>query len=186
MEKKPNFFVISGPSGSGKTSLCRKIANDNGFYYSISHTTRPQRENEVDGQDYFFVDEPKFMSMVDSGDMLEWARVYDNLYGTSKSNIEKMLAKGRSVIVDVDSQGASQIKKLMPFAVLIFIRTPSLDDLQQRLSKRGRDSTDEIKKRMSNAESELTHMKEYDHIIVNDDFEDSAVEIQKIVDTAGI
>lgn len=184
MEKKANFFVISGPSGSGKTSLCRKIANDNGFYYSISHTTRPQRENEVDGQDYFFVNEDEFMGMVETGDMLEWARVYDNLYGTSKSKVEKMLAEGRSVIVDVDSQGASQIKTLMPHAILIFIKTPSLDDLEKRLSKRGRDSSDEIQKRMSNAESELTHMKEYDHVVVNDDFEDSAVEIQKLVDGA--
>lgn len=179
--KIPPFFAVSGPSGSGKTSICRKMAAEFGLYYSVSHTSRPQRENEVNGKDYFFVTRQEFENLQSQGEFLEWAQVYDNLYGTSKRIIEEKLGQGQGVIVDVDTQGADSIRNLMPHVVLIFIRTPHLEDLTERLKIRGRDSLDEIAKRMKNAESELSHIKEYDHVVVNDDFDRAASEVKAII-----
>lgn len=179
--KKAPFVVVSGPSGSGKTTLCRMIAKDNDWYYSISHTTRPQRAKEVNGRDYYFVGSGEFRDLVASGEFLEWAQVYDNNYGTSKRIIESKLAQGQGVVVDVDTQGASHIKKLYPEAVLIFIKTGTPEMLRQRLVLRGRDGQQEIDKRMKNAVTELEHVSEYDYVVVNDDLQQANSAIRAII-----
>jgi guanylate kinase len=179
--KRPPLFVVSGASGSGKTSICRKIATEFGLYYSVSHTTRPKRAKEVEGKDYFFVSAVEFKALIKAGEFLEWAQVYDNYYGTSKRIIEEKLAKGSGVILDVDTQGAASIKTLFPDAVLIFLNTPSLKDLQDRLTMRGRDSNDEIKKRVAYAENENAKMAQYDYVILNDDFDRAVGEVKGIV-----
>lgn len=175
------FYVVSGPSGSGKTTICRRIADEFGWYYSVSHTTRALREGEKEGVDYFFVNAAKFQDMIQKGEFLEWARVYDNYYGTSRQNIEERLKCGQGVILDVDTQGAAQIKKLMLKAILVFIKTVELDDLKARLKTRGQDDDGEIAKRMKNAQSELSHIGEYDHVIVNDDIKNSVQKFKLII-----
>lgn len=179
--KSPPLIVVSGASGSGKTSICRKIAAEFGLYYSVSHTTRPKRAKEEDGKDYFFVTTDEFKKLIKAGEFLEWAPVYDNYYGTSKRIIEEKLAAGMGVILDVDTQGAASIKALFPDAVLIFLNTPSLMDLQNRLTKRGRDSGDEIKKRVAYAENENAKMGQYDYVVLNDDFDRAVDEVKAIV-----
>lgn len=179
--KCPPLFVVSGASGSGKTSICRKIAAEFGLYYSVSHTTRPKRAKESQGKDYFFVTAEEFQKLIKAGEFLEWAQVYDNYYGTSKRIIEEKLAKGCGVILDVDTQGAASIKGLFPEAVLIFLNTPSLKDLQDRLTHRGRDSDDEIKKRVAYAENENAKMSQYDYVVLNDDFDRAVGEVKGIV-----
>lgn len=181
LDKKAPFFVVSGPSGSGKTTICREIANEFGWYFSISHTTRAQRKNERDGYDYYFVDEASFKEMMSRGEFLEWAQVYGNFYGTSKKIIEQKLSEGCGVILDVDTQGAANIKKLMPQAVLIFIKTKTLDDLKMRLEKRGRDATEDISRRLKNAQTEMSHTGEYDHVICNDELIAALTEMRKII-----
>lgn len=178
---QPPIFVVSGASGSGKTTVCRKMADEFDFYYSVSHTTRAKRPQEVDGQDYFFVSLEKFQNMIQSDEFLEWAKVYDNHYGTSKAVIEQHLALNQGVILDLDTQGASNIKRYYPEAVLIFLKTPNLDDLKKRLLTRGQDSSTEIKRRVDYAENELAKIGEYDHVILNDDLEKALEETRKIV-----
>jgi len=175
------ILVISGPSGSGKTSICRQVANDLNWYYSISHTTRPQRNSETNGKDYFFVTKEKFKTMVQKDEMLEWAKVYDNFYGTSKKIIQEKQSHGQGVVFDVDTQGAASIKKLIPNAILIFIKTPSLKELEKRLRARKTDSDQELNKRLRNAESEMSHISEYDYVVVNDEFNRAVNEVKDIV-----
>jgi len=179
--KKTPLVVISGPSGSGKTTVCRAMVDEFGLYFSVSHTTRPQRENEVNGVDYFFVSEEDFIKCRDRGDLLEWAKVYDNYYGTSKHIVEDRLKKGQGVIFDVDTVGAANIKKLMPESIHIFIKTPGIDVLKSRLKSRGRDSDQEIEKRVRNAEYEMTHIDAYDYVIVNDKLEDAVEKVREII-----
>ena len=175
------FYVVSGPSGSGKTSVCHAIANEYNWYYSVSHTTRTMREGEENGKDYYFVSVDEFKQMIEKGDLLEWAKVYDNYYGTSKKHIEERLQQGQGVILDLDTQGADQIKKLMPRAILVFIKTPDLDELRERLRNRGQDDEAEISKRMSNAENEMSHIDEYDHVILNDELDRAVNRFKEII-----
>lgn len=175
------FFVISGPSGSGKTTICRKMAEEFGWYFSISHTTRAQRKNEINGSDYFFVSVADFKNMMKRGEFFEWAEVYGNFYGTSKKIIEEKLKTGQGVILDVDTQGAANIKKLMPKAVLVFINITSLDELKSRLEKRGRDTKQEIERRLNNAREEMSHIKEYDAVICNDNLDAALDEMRKVI-----
>jgi guanylate kinase len=176
------LFVVSGPSGSGKTSICRNIAASYGWYYSISHTTRPKKENEEHGKDYYFVEKKEFLEMIEGQELYEWAEVYDNYYGTSKKVIQEKLQSGVGVILDLDTQGATQIKKIMPDSVLIFIKTPDKDELYKRLKSRARDSKTEIEKRMKNAEHEMSHMGDYDHVVLNDDLMRATAEVKRIID----
>ncbi len=182
-KKSPPFVVVSGASGSGKTTICRQIAKNLGLYYSVSHTTRAKRPSEMHAVDYYFVPVSEFMGMVDKSDFFEWAKVYDNYYGTSKKIIQEKLSQGQGVILDLDTQGATQIKALFPESVLIFVDTPSLEDLRQRLHIRATDSAQEIAKRISHAENEIAKKGHYDHVVLNDQLPKALESVQKIVET---
>jgi guanylate kinase len=166
-----NLFIISAPSGAGKTSLARAlIANTSNTRMSVSHTTRQQRTGEVDGEDYYFVDQKTFLAMVDDGVFLEFAEVYGNYYGTSRVAVEKMLAAGYNVLLDIDWQGARKVRDQMPSAVSISVLPPSITELERRLRYRGSDSEDVIRSRMQQAIDEMMHCREADFVVLNDDF----------------
>ena len=176
------LIVLSGASGSGKTTLCRMIADRLGFFYSISHTTRPRRPSEKDGRDYHFVNRAQFDNMINKGDFLEWSEVYGNLYGTERRPILRQAGEGTGgVVLDVDPQGALKIKKELPRAVLIFVLAPSPSDLETRLTKRGSESPEVRKKRLQESKKEEAYKKHYDHVIVNQEIEQAFGEIRKII-----
>ena len=183
------LFIISAPSGAGKTSLARAlIANSasdegasNSVVMSISHTTRQQRAGEVDGEDYFFVDQPSFLQMVEERVFLEYAQVYGNYYGTSKLAVEDLLEQGKNVLLDIDWQGARNVRAQMKDAISISILPPSIEELERRLRRRGSDSEDVIQSRMSQAISEMKHAKESDFVILNDQFNDALDDLTLIV-----
>ncbi len=178
-------FVVSAPSGAGKTTLCRKILEKYDFLsYSISHTTRPPRKNEKNGVDYFFITKEEFQNKIRTDFWAEWAEVHDNLYGTSIKFIEEKIKTGVSLLLDIDVQGAKQIKASIPDAITIFIMPPSFKVLEKRLKSRGTDSEDVIKKRLANAEKEVKEKKFYDFTIVNDDLDRAALEFGKIIEEA--
>lgn len=180
--ESPPFIVVSGASGSGKTTICRKMAAKYGFYYSVSHTTRLKRPIENHGIDYYFVSEDEFQAMIARDEFFEWARVYDNFYGTSKKIISEKLADGQGVILDLDTQGAAQIKNQFPKALLVFIDTPSIEDLQQRLSSRATDSKQEIAKRVARAENEISKKGQYDYVVMNDNLDDAISQVETIIE----
>lgn len=176
------LFIISAPSGAGKTSLVKYlVANMRALSVSISHTTRPMRPGEVNGQDYFFVSNEMFSAMLGQGAFLEYAKVYDNCYGTARQHVEDLLNTGQDVILEIDWQGAAQIKTLLPDSVAIFIFPPSIEILQKRLFDRGQDSAAVIDRRMRDAITEMRHYREFDYLIVNDDFQLAFFEIQSII-----
>lgn len=177
-----NLFIVAAPSGGGKTSLVKKLVQELAdIDVSVSHTTRDIRLNEVNGRDYFFIDELEFQRMVDSDAFVEHARVFNHFYGTSVAQINDRLRAGKDVVLDIDWQGAQQIKRLFSDAVSVFIIPPSLAVLKQRLLDRQRDDMHVIKDRMQQAHDELSHYDEFDYLIVNDDFETAATELQAIV-----
>lgn len=176
------LYVISAPSGAGKSTLVsRLLARMPELRYSISHTTRSPRGAERDGTDYHFVSVPEFIAMRDAGGFAEWARVHDNFYGTSKEGLEAFLNAGKSVILDIDVQGAQQVAGHYPEAVTIFVKPPSLEELERRLVKRGTDSPETIAKRKKNAEWELSQEHLYRHVLVNDDLDRATDELAGIV-----
>jgi guanylate kinase len=178
------LFIISAPSGAGKTSLVKHlIAHTRDLSVSTSHTTRPMRPGEMNGQDYFFVSNAQFAAMLEQQAFLEHAQVYDNFYGTAQQNVEALLNNGQDVILEIDWQGAQQVKKMLPESVSIFIFPPSIDVLQQRLLARGQDSDAVIARRMRDAIAEMSHYQEFDYLIVNDDFQQAFFEIQSIITT---
>ncbi len=165
------LYIVSAPSGAGKSSLVNALIKRLSYVFlSISHTTRPMRPGEEQGQHYHFVNRDEFQSMVAKGDFLEHAQVFDNYYGTSRSYVERELDKGHDVILEIDWQGAAQVRAAMPDSQSIFILPPSLDSLQERLEKRAQDDDDVIARRMRDAVSEMSHYDEYDYLIINDDF----------------
>jgi len=173
--------VVSAPSGAGKTTLVREVLNRfDGVSYSVSHTTRPPRTGEVDGKDYFFTDTDTFKALIDDGRMLEWAKVHNNFYGTSKAFVEEQLALGKSIILDIDVQGGRQIMDKNLALISIFIMPPSLEILAERLSGRGTDSEDVIQTRLDNAKEEMAQRSFYDHVVVNDDLDTAVEEICSI------
>jgi guanylate kinase len=177
-----SLFIVAAPSGGGKTSLVQKLVGHlDDILVSVSHTTRDKRTGEVDGKDYFFTEEHQFLEMAAQGEFVEHARVFDYLYGTSKLQIEKNLAEGTDVVLDIDWQGAAQIKQQFPDAVTIFILPPSLDVLKRRLMARQRDNMDVIADRMQRACDELSHYDVFDYLIVNDNFNQAAAELRAIV-----
>lgn len=176
------LFIFSAPSGAGKTSLVKALLEStNHIGISVSHTTRAPREGEINGQDYHFVGQEQFESLVNQQAFLEHAQVFDNYYGTSKQWVESELMAGRDVILEIDWQGAEQVRRLMPSAVSIFIAPPSITELENRLRGRGQDSEEIIQRRMQDARSEMSHYGEYDYLIINDDFEGSCAELRAIV-----
>lgn len=174
--------VVSAPSGAGKTSLCeRAVAELPGLVHAVSFTTRPPRPHERDGRDYYFVNEQTFRRMVDQGEFLEWAKVHGHLYGTARSELEKHLAEGNDVILDLDTQGAAQLKRIFPQGVFIFIVPPDLKMLEERLRRRETDSEEEIRRRLKKALDEIRHYKEYQYVIVNDLLERAVAEMKAII-----
>lgn len=176
------LYVISAPSGAGKSTLVlRLLARVPELAYSISHTTRSPRGAERDGEDYHFVSVPEFTRIRDTGGFAEWARVHDNFYGTSKERLEAFLKAGKSVVLDIDVQGARQVLGHYPEAVTIFVKPPSLEELERRLKNRGTDSPETIKKRRRNAEGEMAQEHLYRHVLVNDDLDRATDELTGII-----
>jgi guanylate kinase len=181
-KKQGILFVVSAPSGAGKTSLCRAITNSlEQLTHSISYATRKPRPGEIDGRDYYFVSQERFQEMIKAGDFAEWAEVHSNLYGTSRRVLDEMIAKGIDVILDIDTQGAKQIKSKYDTAVFIFIMPPSLEILEERLRNRRSDDEKEIRKRMGRAHEEIKDYLMYDYIIVNRDFDRAVTELRSVV-----
>ncbi|MFC3908132.1 guanylate kinase [Legionella dresdenensis] len=177
-----NLFIVAAPSGGGKTSLVKHlVASLDKIEVSVSHTTRVARPGEQDGVNYFFIDKQKFTAMIEQNAFIEHAQVFGHYYGTSVAQIEKRLQEGIDVVLDIDWQGAQQIRGLFPHAVSIFIIPPSLDALKQRLTDRRQDNEDTIASRMQKAQDELSHYVEFDYLIVNDQFDKAAEELQAIV-----
>lgn len=176
------LFIVSAPSGAGKTSLVRALLDAMGdIQFSISHTTRPMRPGERDGVDYHFVDAETFEAMIQGGEFLEHAQVFDHHYGTARASVARSLAEGADVILDIDWQGARQVRTAMPEAVSIFILPPSRQALEQRLRGRGQDEEEVIARRMRDAARESSHYDEYDYLVVNDDFTAALGELRAIV-----
>ena len=176
------LFIVAAPSGGGKTSLVKKLVHDlNNIVVSVSHTTRDQRPGERDGVDYFFISESAFQQMIDEPAFVEHAQVFNHFYGTSVAQIKDRLHAGVDVVLDIDWQGAQQIKRAFSDAVSVFIIPPSLDILKQRLMARQRDDDHVIQSRMQQAQAEMSHHAEFDYLIVNDVFDVAASELQAVV-----
>lgn len=183
MKRKEGLLVVvSAPSGAGKTSLCRALTEElENLRHSISYTTRKPRPGEIDGRDYYFVAEDRFREMNQAGDFAEWAEVHSNFYGTSRRVLDGMRGEGIDVILDIDTQGAKQIKEKYGEAVFIFIMPPSLEILEERLRNRKSDHEDEIRKRMQRARGEMRDYTLYDYVIVNRDFSRALIEIRSVI-----
>ena len=179
--RKGKLFVITGPSGTGKGSICKELLKDIENEFSVSMTTREAREGEVHGKDYFFVSEEEFRDNIEKGNFLEHANVFEHLYGTPRDMVMKQLDRGRNVILDIDVQGALQVKKAMPDSVLIFLLPPSLQELRRRLEGRATDSPEVIELRLSKAVSEIKLIGEYDYYVVNDEIEKALAEVRSIM-----
>ena len=177
-----NLFILSAPSGAGKSSLINALLKKHtDMKVSVSHTTRSPRPGEEHGVHYHFVATDEFKTLIEKNDFFEWAQVFDNYYGTSKQAIESQLDAGIDVFLDIDWQGAQQVRKIMPSVQTIFILPPSKAELEQRLNNRGQDSAEVIASRMAKAQSETSHYNEYDYVIVNDDFNVALADIETIV-----
>ena len=176
-----NLFILSAPSGAGKSSLVKALLErDATIRLSVSYTTRPPRPGELDGVHYHFVDRDDFQERLGRGEFLESAEVYGNFYGTSQRWIEDEMAAGRDILLEIDWQGAAQVRKLMPEALSIFILPPSLAELQRRLDGRGTDSAEVIAKRMAAAREDSSHALEFDYLVVNDSFEEALADLLAI------
>jgi guanylate kinase len=179
---KGRLFVITAPSGAGKTSLTRALLDETpGLKLSTSYTTRAPRPGEQNGREYHFVDEPAFLAMRDRGEFLENALVHGNRYGTSKKVISESLERGQDLILEIDWQGAAQVRKLHPDCVGIFILPPSIEELERRLRGRGQDSDVVIRRRLANAQAEMTHADEFEYRIINKDFDIAKAELAEII-----
>lgn len=179
---KGRVFVLSGPSGSGKSTLIRGVRKriDN-LVYSISHTTRSPRLKEKEGVDYFFVDKTTFEDMIDKDAFLEWAHVYDDYYGTSRGTVEEKLKAGLDIILDIDNQGAKNIKEKISDCRLVYILPPSIEILEKRLQKRAADNPSVIEKRIKQANNELSNCTWYDYLIINDDLDKATDELEAVI-----
>lgn len=182
MSSTGTLFTVSAPSGAGKTSLVAALLKRSAkLRVSVSHTTRAMRPGEEDGVNYHFVAESAFLEMLNKSEFLEHARVFGNLYGTSQTWVEQQLASGIDVVLEIDWQGALQVKRLMPHSLSIFILPPSRATLEQRLTGRGQDDTETIAQRMSEAIEEMSHYTESDYLVVNNEFERALEELEAIV-----
>jgi guanylate kinase len=183
--RRGNLFIIAAPSGGGKTSLVSALlADDKGLALSVSHTTRTARKGEEDGVQYHFVDIPTYKNLVDEGAFLEHACVFGNYYGTHAGALDRQLDQGLDVILEIDWQGAAQVRKIFPDSCSIYILPPSYEVLRQRLSRRAQDSDEVIDRRMREAQAEISHWHEFDYLVVNEKFEDALQEIKNIMNSA--
>ncbi len=184
MARKGTLFIVSAPSGAGKSSLIKALLDANpssDMKVSVSHTTRAARPGEIGGIHYHYIPVAEFKQQIENNDFFEWAEVFGNYYGTSRVMIEKTLEQGIDIFLDIDWQGARQIKQQMPDARGIFIMPPSREELERRLNSRGQDSDEIIAKRMAEAQSEMSHYHEYDYLIINDDFATALEDLHAIV-----
>ena len=186
-KKQPGkLFVFAAPSGAGKTTLVNAVVKKHPeLRFSISYTTRKPRVNEADGVDYLFVKEDEFMRLRDEGEMLEHAQVFDNYYATSRSQVDKHLADRRDVVLEIDWQGARQVRESMLDCVTIFIFPPSLAELERRLRARGTDSAGVIERRLRDSRSDMAHWDEFDHVIINDDLDHAIIDLEAVLEGNG-
>lgn len=182
MEYPGNLFVVSAPSGTGKSSLVKALLElDSRLQVSVSHTTRVPRGQEQHGREYWFTAKEEFQAMIGRGDFFEYAEVHGNFYGTSRQAIEERIKGGEDVVLEIDWQGALQIKKIFPTAILIFILPPSWEELRSRLERRAEDSAEVIELRLQNAAQEMSHAREFDFVIINELFERALFDLKAIV-----
>ncbi len=185
MKSKGLVFVMSGPSGTGKTSILRKLLQDTeSLDFSVSYTTREIRPGEIEGEDYFFVSEKDFKSLIERGEFLEWATVHGNFYGTSRTFVENTISKGRDILLDVDVQGAISIMKKLEDAVYVFVAPPSYEELERRLTSRGTENSSSLKTRLENARWELEQMKLFQYLIINNDVCKSVNQFKAIIEAS--
>jgi guanylate kinase len=183
MSNSPSrLFVIAAPSGAGKTTLVKLLLERNaGLEFSVSYTTREKRQTEVEGRDYFFVDEKRFLQLRDQGKLLESAEVFGNYYGTGRGQVQQHLDDGNHVILEIDWQGARQVRESMPESISVFILPPSRPELERRLRDRRTDSDEVIARRLKEAHGDMTHWREFDFVIINDDLETAVGELEAIL-----
>lgn len=175
------LLVLSGPSGAGKGTICKGLQKDTNIEYSISATTRAPRVGEVHGKDYFFIDKETFENKIRENGFLEWARVYDNYYGTPLDYVQSVLAQGKDCILEIDPQGAKQVKNKKPDAVYVFVFPPSMQELERRLTQRGTEKEYEIEKRISSAREEISAIGYYDYVVVNDEINKAVEKVKAII-----
>jgi len=181
-KQKGKLFVFAAPSGAGKTTLVHAVVTKHPeLRFSISYTTRKPRRNEADGVDYLFVTQSEFMRLRDRGEMLEYAEVFDNYYATSRSQVEEHLADDRNVVLEIDWQGARQVRESMPECVTIFILPPSVEELERRLRDRRTDAPEVIERRLRDALSDMSHWDEFDHVIINDDLNQAISDLEDVL-----
>lgn len=182
LSKRGLLFVLSAPSGAGKDSLLRLVLRDlPDLYRCVTVTTRPRRDTEIDGVDYHFVTPQEFHRMREAGDLLEWAEVFGNLYGTPRRPVEENLAAGRDVILKIDVQGGCTVKRLYPDAVLIFVAPPSTEEQEKRLRQRDSEDESELSRRLAAASAEMAHIPLYDYLLINDDLQKAAAQLRCII-----
>lgn len=182
MQSNAKLFVLAAPSGAGKTTLVKALVKRQPeLRFSVSYTTRDKRSNETEGEDYLFVPVPEFRRLKENDDLLEHARVFDNYYGTSRAQVEKHLDAGFNVILEIDWQGARQVREAMPSCVSVFILPPSREELERRLRGRQTDSEAVIRRRLRDALSDMSHWDEFDHCIINDDLDDAVAALEAIL-----
>ena len=177
-----NLFIIAAPSGCGKTSLVKALLGSSSkLSVSVSHTTRKPRKGEINGENYHFVSKERFGEMISNNDFIEHAEVFGNMYGTARSNIKKKLEANIDIILEIDWQGARQVRENMPNSISIFILPPSKNVLLQRLTDRGQDDEETISKRMKNSESEMSHYDEFEYLVINDQFDSALNDLKAII-----
>ena len=180
--KKGNLIVISGPSGAGKGTICKALLErEDNLYISVSATTRSPREGEVDGVNYYFLTQEEFKKKVDNNEFLEWAEVHGNYYGTPKFNVEEMINEGKNIILEIDVQGALNVKKNCEDGVFIFILPPSMEELKRRIIARGSETPESLIKRFKTAYEEINYISKYNYAVVNDDLEEAVKKVQNIL-----
>ena len=182
-----NLFVFAAPSGAGKTTLVHALMaqRKKDFSFSISYTTRKPRPNELNGIDYLFIDIEKFMSLKESGELLEHAEVFGNYYATSRSQVEEHLSNNRNVILEIDWQGAQQVRESMPKCISIFIMPPNIAELSRRLRERRTDKPEVIERRLKNAKEDMSHWDEFDYVVINENLKEAIIDLESIIDGSG-